>query len=209
MRSLEKILPPNETGDPDITARQFGEYRRRIESGDPIAIFEATVMCSGKKVEIPQWLADELMKTIADFHLGNKPSWKKAGNQPLIIVRRRIEQDVRRRAVKAVRLWIKDRRQYHDLPTRCIKAWFGQRIHHSEFNNYEDALRLTRFGIRGLRIAKDGPLLKCSPRTLRRAAAEKKHIDMPPIPGRIASVFGLCDPDAFFGTDQPMPNNLK
>jgi hypothetical protein len=191
-----------------ISARQFGDVRRRIERGDPIAIYEAIHLCKGAKLEMPPWLADELMKVIADFHLGNKPSWKKDGIRPLSILRRRIEMDVKRRAVASVRAWQKDKTAYSAMPGRCIKAWYRGWIDHGKFTNYEDALILARFGIRGLRIEKDRAPIKCGLRTLRRAHEMKSFEALPPIPSDVAKVFGLNDPDQYFGTDKPPPLHL-
>lgn len=208
---MRRPPPPNSKQDTaQVTARQFGDLKQRIMRGDPIAIYEAILLCSGAKVEMPPWLTEELMKVVADYHLGNKPSWKKDGIRPLSVLRRRIEQDIRRRAVTSVRAWQKDKAAYADMPRRCIKAWFRGWIDHSQFKTLEEALILARFGIRGLRIEKGGPLIRCSPRTLRRSYEAKQVLALPPIPREVARVFGLRDPEEYFGTDDlPPPHLLK
>lgn len=188
---------------------QFESLQGRIERGDPVAIYEAIELCTRAGIEMPTWLADHLLSLIADFHLGKKASWKKVGMRPLSIIRRRIEDDVKRRAIDAARAWKADKNAYHALPRRCIKALYRGCIKHENFQTMEDCLRLVQFGLRGLRIEKNGPLLKCSPRTLRRADEAKNIKSYTPISSSVARVFGLNDPDSFFGLDEPPPNNFR
>ena len=194
--------------DRDATASVFADLKRRIQRGDPIAIYEAILLVSSGSVQMPDWLSEELLKVIADHHLGKKPSWKGVGNKPLIVIRRRIERDIKRRAVISVRKWIKNKDAHEGMPTRCIRAWYLQRIHHNKFKTNEDAYRFACFGLRGNRLRESGPTIKCSARTLRRVFEDKKHQDTPEVPGRIATVFGIKDPDDFFGTNLTMPLHL-
>lgn len=193
----------------DITARQLSAHKQRVLRGDPIAIYEAILLCSGMKMEMPDWLANHLLGLISEYHLGKKPSWKGAGNRPIIIIRRRLEIGVKRRAVTAVRAWMKNRELYQDMPTRCIKAWICQDYHHSYCKKDEDALEFASFGLQGVKLQEGGPTIKCSSRTLRRAMKSRVKNPLPDELGRIAKVFGLTDPDEFFGADQSAPPNLK
>ncbi len=201
---------PVPSHDPlEVQARQFGNLKQRIERGDPIAIYEAILMCSDAKVQLPLWLSNHLLKVIADYHLGNKPSWKGVGNRPIIILRRRLEADIKRRAVAAVRSWQKDKSRYQGMATRCIKMWFDGEVKHQDCTTLEDALDLASEGLSGLRVQAEGPTIKCSARTLRRAYAEKGSADMPEVPRPIAAIFGLKAPDSFFGSDLTLPDDLK
>ncbi len=185
------------------------EFKKAIIRGDPTAIYQAILLCSEHQIALPEWLADHLLKLTADYHLGKKPSWKGAGKRPLIVIRRRIENEVRRRAVIAVRAWVKDKRSYQAMPTACIRAWNRQDYRHSEFNTDYDALDFASLGLRDIKIQADGPFLKCSTRTLRRAMEDKNDNHLPNLSGRIASVFGLTDPDTLFGYDKPLKPSLK
>lgn len=188
---------------------EFEELKRRIERGDPVAVYEAVLACSGTKVQMPEWLAGEILKLIIDYHLGKKPSWKGKGNRPIIIIRRRIEKDIKRRAVVAVRAWRDDPSTYNDMPSRTIESWFDGKIMHSGCKNLDDVFEYAEIGLQGLRVQRGGPTLKCSPRTLKRVLYDKNHARMRPLPLEITSIFGLKNPDDFFGTSVPVPPQLK
>ena len=209
MMISDRSAPLSQAAAKDDLARLLGEFEKAILRGDPIAVYQAILLCSDKQIVLPEWLTNHLLQVIADYHRGVKPSWKGAGKRPLIIIRRRFENQVRRRAVNAVRAWINDRTKYQDLPTECIRAWSDQEYRHSEMQTDGDALEFTSYGLQGIRLQDEGPLLKCSTRTLRRAMEDKNAKDLPALPGRIAEVFGLTDPDSLFGTDLPLKTGLK
>lgn len=187
---------------------QLERLQHRVKRNDPFAVFEAIEVCTGSRLEMPQWLADYLMGLIADFHLGNKPSWKKKGMRPLSILRHRIEDDVRRRAVASVSAWKADKFAYTGMPRQCIKAMYNGSTKHNDLKTLEDVLDFASQGLHGLRIEEDGPFLKCSPRTLRRAYEVKTSKALPPISGSIAQLFKLNNPDSFFGLDEPLPDRF-
>lgn len=191
-------------------ARLLSEFKMATLRGDPTAVYQAILLCSDHQLALPEWLTDHMLGLIADYHLGKKPSWKGAGKRPLIVIRRRFENEVRRRAVMGVRAWIKDKSLYQALPTACIHAWNKQDYRHCEFKkNDTEALGFASFGLRDIKLQTDGPSLKHSPRTLRRVMEDKNKNHLPKLSSRIASVFGLADPDSFFGYDGTLKPNLK
>lgn len=191
------------------TARLLSEFKKATLRGDPTAVYQALLLCNEHQLSLPEWLTDHLLELIANYHLGKKPSWKGVGKRPLIIIRRRFENDLKRRAVIAVRAWVKDMSKYQEMPTECIRYWNRQDYLHCKFQNDADALDFASWGLRGIKLQVDGPPLKCSPRTLRRAMEDKTASHLPKLSGRIASVFGLIDPDELFGFDEPLKPNLK
>ncbi|MBV2361709.1 hypothetical protein KUH32_18235 [Thalassococcus sp. CAU 1522] len=193
----------------EASAGLLSEFKKAAVRGDPTALYQALILCGDHQLAMPDWLVDHLLKLTADFHLGKKPSWKGVGKRPLIVIRRRFENEVRRRAVIAVRAWVKDKSKYQDMPTPCIRAWNRQDYLHCEFQNDGDALEFASLGLRGIKLQADGPTMKCSPRTLRRVMEDKNAAQLPKLSGRIASVFGLVDPDDLFGSDEPLNPNLK
>lgn len=192
-------LPPTQDTR-NQTMQKLEELKSRIDRGDPIAIYEAILETSGAKFEMPEWLAERLLKLISEYHLGEKPSWKGVGNRPILVLRKRLELDIKRRAVVSIRNWQKDSDQFKYMPKRCIRAFSRGCLNPSDFTTLEDAVLLARLGIRGTRVQEGGPLIKCSPRTLRRVYQTKEYNQLPPIPGRIAEVFGLINPDSLFGS---------
>lgn len=190
-------------------ARLLSEFKKATLRGDPITVYQVILHCNDHQIAPPEWLTEHLLELIADYHLGHKPSWKGAGNRPLIVIRRRFEAEIKRRAVTAVRAWIKDRSQYQAMPTKCIQMWNQQDYRHCEFKNDADALDFASVGLKGIKVQENGPELKCSPRTLRRAMETKYEHSMPALSRRIAKVFGLADPDSFFGYDNPLNDHLK
>ncbi len=190
-------------------ARLLSEFEKATLRGDPIAVYQALLQCSDNQLALPNWLTNHLLELIADYHLGKKPSWKGKGQRPLTIVRRRLADDVRRRAVIAVRMWMKDKKQFQAMPTQCIHAWNRQDYRHCDFKNDADALDFASYGLQGIKLQIDGPTLKCSSRTLRRKMEKAGEKRIPNFPSRIASIFGLEDPEKFFGTDEEIKPNLK
>jgi hypothetical protein len=199
-----KAATPDET-----SVRLLSDFKKAALRGDPTALYQAIILCSENQLSMPEWLTDHLLKLIANYHLGKKPSWKGAGKRPLIVIRRRFENEVKRRAVIAVRAWVKDKCKYQAMPTACIRAWNRQDYLHKDFKTDYDALDFASFGLRDIKLQADGPILKCSTRTLRRAMEDKNDTHLPKMSGRIASIFGLTDPDTLFGYDKPLNPNLK
>ncbi|WP_282121215.1 hypothetical protein [Ruegeria atlantica] len=199
-----KAATPDET-----SVRLLSDFKKAALQGDPTALYQAIILCGENQLSMPEWLTDHLLKLTANYHLGKKPSWKGAGNRPLIVIRRRFENEVRRRAVIAVRAWAKDKSKYQAMPTACIRAWNRQDYLHQQCNNDYEALGFASFGLQDIKLQADGPFLKCSTRTLRRAMEVKNDTQLPKMSGRIASVFGLTDPDTLFGYDEPLNPNLK
>lgn len=207
--TISERYPRGPSAKPDETsARLLSEFKKATLRGDPTAVYQTILLCSEHHLALPEWLADHLLELIANYHLGKKPSWKGVGNRPLIIIRRRFENEVRRRAVIAVRAWVKDKSKYQAMPTECIRLWKRQDYPHSKFKNEADALDFASQGLQGIKLQVDGPKLKCSPRTLRRAMEDKNANHLPQLSGRIASIFGLIDPDSLFGFDEPLDLNF-
>lgn len=189
--------------------RLLSELKRATLHGDPTSVYQAILLCNENQAALPDWLIEHLLELIANYHLGNKPSWKGEGNRPIIVIRRRFEDEVRRRAVLAVRAWVKDSEQYRSMPTRCIKAWNRQDYLHQQMNTDDDALAFASYGLRDVSLHIDGPVLKISARTLRRVIKKTEGTIMPALSPRIASIFGFTDPDSLFGYDIPLKPHLK
>lgn len=202
----QRVQPP-EPGSAD--ERILSEIKKATLRGDPTAIYQAILLCHELQTAPPKWLLDHLLEVISRYHLGVKPSWKGVGNRPIIVIRRRLEVGLRRRAVLAVRAWVKDRAKYQALPTACIRSWERQDYLHCEFKTDADALDFASLGLQGIRLQVDGPLLKCSARTLRRTMENKDDNNQLLFSGRIADVFGFTDLDSLFGYDKPLKPNLK
>lgn len=199
-RSLE-----NRTHTLDQNSERFlVEFKSAIGRGDPIAGYQALVLCAEKESALPEWLVDHLLELLTDYHLGNKPSWKGNGKRPLIIIRRRLEEETRHRAVAAVTDWVADKRNYQKMPTVCIRLWINGYYKHSYFKNKERIYDFASLGLKGIRLQNDGPELKCSARTLRRTMKQKKDRPEHRIPIRVAELFGLKNPDEFFGLDKQL-----
>jgi hypothetical protein len=207
---ISEFHPRAQPPTPDAANERFlSEFKKATLRGDPISVYQALLHCSDNKIAPPQWLADHLLGLIAAYHLGKKPSWKGAGNRPIIVIRRRFENEIKRRAVVAVRAWVNDKSKYQALPTKCIQAWNRQDYRHNEMIRQEDMLNFASVGLRGIKLQRGAPILRCSTRTLRRVMQSKNAYHLPELSGRIASVFGLADPDSYFGTDEPLKPNLK
>lgn len=187
---------------------QLEHLKKKIDEGDPVAIYQAVAICHKDQIGPPRWLTERLLTAIANYYLGKKPGKQGGTNTPLSKLSKRIELDIRRRAVAAVRAWQKDRTAYQEMPTQSIKAWFNQEYKHSKHQTVEDALKIAQTGLKGLRVRDGGAMIKCSPITLKRTFYPKQPTLIPAVPPEAAIAFGFNDPDDFFGTDQPLPDGL-
>ncbi len=187
----------------------LGIFKEGIEKNDPFALYQAIMFCSVNRVELPRWLTAQLLDVISNYYLGKKPGKVGGTNTPLAKIRKRLEVEVRRRAVDSVRAWQQDRSLYNAMPTQSIHAWFSGQFDHKSNQSVEKALTIAQIGLKGLRLKADVNPIACSPITLKRTIYPKKSVPFPSIPPEAAMAFGFNNPDAFFGTDQPLPNDLK
>ncbi|MDF0603363.1 hypothetical protein P1J78_21760 [Psychromarinibacter sp. C21-152] len=188
----------------------MAELRKRIENGDPIALYQAVILCEDGNSPMPAWLTDRLLQAIAGYYLGKKAGKKGAGNSPLPRIRRQLELQVRVRAVLGVMEWQEDRNKYQMMPTKSIEAWFKNKlVKHSTDQGKGDALRIASIGLKDLHIQKGQPAIKCSEVTLRRTLKQQGVQAAPIIPPEAAVAFGFNNPDNFFGTDQIPPLDLE
>lgn len=184
--------------------------KRQIESDDPAALYQAIVHCNGTQIEMPTWLTERLLHVISGYFLGKKPGEKGQGKTPLARLRRRLEQEIRYRAVLGVREWQRDRTKYQLMPKKSIEEWIeNETVKHAEHKTMDHALRIARIGLDGLCIREGGLKIKCSEITLKRAFYSKELAIGPKLPVEAAVAFGFNDPDTFFGTDLPLPPNLE
>ena len=202
-------LSPSPLGIQNTRTGQLEHLKRKIAEGDPVAAYQAVMICHEDGVAPPRWLTERLLDVISNYYLGKKPGKQGGTNSPLTKLSKRIEVEIRRRAVASVRAWQKDRNAYQDMPTQSIEAWFNQDYTHSGCQTVEEALSLAAVGLKGLRVRDGRKPISCSPITLKRTYYPIQATMIPSVPREAALAFGFNDLEAFFGTDKEPPSNLK
>lgn len=141
----------------DLTPRvffdAFGDLEQSYALGNKAALYDTLARSNSTGEGLPKWAVGPLQAALFEKWEPRLKEWK-GPRKPLNggyseLLSRYLRAEVYRAAM----LWVKNKRYYQRLPTRCIRAWYNGEFDNLPKTNGEAALAVTAVGLKGTFIA--------------------------------------------------------
>jgi hypothetical protein len=125
----------------DQLSAVFNDLRVEHKKGNPFALHEVLARSRRNRLPLPDWAIEALQATIVNNLTGKSLGRVGKDTSPIKTCRNQVIFEMRWRTYQSIMAWLRDPREYQEMPRTVIQKWYDKKIEHGRTNG-ETALKL-------------------------------------------------------------------